>query len=154
MTRNEPGAPVSSDVWTKLSNEGPQPASELSKITIKLREDGVKKFKPKSSVAGESLSGSGQSPTIYYIEHKHKPKTVIQTWLNEHPAVQNELSAWAIHSRISEYGDEWKAASRELLGPFHQTGGDNSDSYSGTCNLCEKEYQNTLAHHLPECDGA
>lgn len=143
-TENETQADTAKKI---LCNNGPQPHSKIGNIGPKLRQDGVKKF-------NINVGMCGSSPTVYYIEKKHKPKAVIQTWLDEHRMAKNEFSAASIHQKISKFGDQWKEASRELFGPHKRPTGntDPDPDQGGICPLCKNNFDYTLPKHLQECD--
>ena len=144
------GAPAKSKVWRKLSNEGPQPIS--GKIQYQLKQDGVRKFNPRSNYHGNAIQGGGQKESIWYIDGKHDPETVIQKWLDVNESRVAELPNKALHWRIKEYGEEFKKASREILGPF---GEDHNGQYGGAspgeCPICGEDYEFNLPTHLAEC---
>jgi len=153
MSDAKGGHPPDSEVWRKLSNEGPQPIDR--RINYRVRQDGVQKFKPSSSPVGSSMQGGGHSTVIYYIDGKHSPKAVIQAWLNHNQNVVDGVTTKALHWRIAEYGDDWKEASRELLGPIGNKDSNHGNGVSpGTCPACGDDYDMNLPHHFRHgCDS-
>jgi hypothetical protein len=142
-----------SDAYSKLLNEGPQPIN-LRNFTYEMRRDGVTHFRPNSSVNGSSVSG-GKSKVVCYIIDEHTPEEVIRCWLNENQDVVENVSNWALHARISDYGDEWREASKKLLNP---TPHNNTENHGGKtkvsdCPFCGMEIQNDLPNHLTECES-
>jgi len=145
------GAPAKSKVWRRLSNEGPQPIS--GKISYELKQDGVRKFNLRSSYRGNSIQGGGQKTPVRYIEGKHDPATVIQKWLDVNESSVAELPNKALHWRIKEYGEEFKKASREILGPFEESHyGEHGGTSPGECPICGEPYDLSLAKHLEDCN--
>jgi hypothetical protein len=146
----------SNKVWNEISNNGPCTQDELSRQpTQEIRRDGVRRFYPRSSHNGSTDATGMKTFAVYYIEGKHKPKSIIRKWLQKNNKMTEKLSNWALHQRISSCGEKWKEASRELLGPF-ETGrkhGEKGGSYEpgGTCALCGEEYTRSYRDHLP-CD--
>lgn len=143
--------------YNALMNEGPQTAVELDDshgFNSEARRDGVRKFHPISAYYGDSQTGSGKTRAVFYIDGKHNPETVIQKWLDANPKMTENISNWALHQRVSRYGDEWTDASYELLGPFDIGGNGGEREMGGNCPLCDAEYDRQLPDHLPECPKA
>lgn len=142
-------------VYTQLANNGPQTAEQLdivSSVPYTARQNGVSKFNPSSRSAGKTLKSGMNKHTVYYIDGKHKPRTVVQKWLAVNQNVLSDIPNKALHHRIAAYGQEWKEASRDLLdnlGPDHDN---RPGTTGGTCPLCQSEYDTHLPDHLP-CDG-
>jgi len=151
-------APPKSKIWSYLSNHGPATTDELPgyvNITPELRSDGVQKFAPKAHTRTGEIAGMIRY-SVYYIDGKHDPETVIKTWLDVNEGALEPVSDWAIHQSISDAGSDFKEASYELLGPFEAMSdrGGNTGYRGGTCDLCGDEYDGYYPDHLPECSQA
>lgn len=144
------------DTYTELMNDGPKPATDINKPTPQMRRDGLQKFNPRVNHVGSPTHGGGMKTPVYYIAEKHNPETVIRVWLNANEKTVEEVSEWALHQRISSYGEEWKDASYDILeasahnGEYHGDGSTDVDA----CPMCGVEVDFSLSRHLPECDGA
>lgn len=143
------------DCYTKLKKEGPQYIQK--KISIKMRQLGITKFKATSSSKGSSVKGAGSTTPIYYILGEHSHKDIVKEWLNENEELLEDTPDWALHQRISSHGDGFKQASAEILGPFkaqegnNGVGNGNGEHMGGKCPLCGREFKRALRDHLP-CD--
>ena len=139
--------------YRSLLNEGPQTMPELGDSpSVNMRRDGVQKFNPSSNFVGSVMQGGGQKTAVYYINGKHDPKTVLKKWLQVNQKTVEVISEWALHQRISSYGQEWKDASRELLGPFkHMANDSGGNTNIEKCPLCGATDFDQLPDHLP-CD--
>ncbi len=139
-----------SDLYEQLLNEGPQQIN-LRNFTMEMRRDGVARFRPSSSVNGSSMSG-GKSIAVCYIIGKHSPEQVIRCWLDENEQLVKNLSDWALHARISDYGEEWRKASKKILNPSpHDNKRYGGKTTTSECPLCGTEITNDLPNHLMEC---
>jgi hypothetical protein len=144
------------DLYTDLLNSGPQPLEDPNRLTIPMRQDGVAKFNPRSGYRGSVKQGGGQTTPVVYIEGKHPPESVIPVWLEANQKTVNAVGEWAIHQRISSYGERWKDASREVLeasphdGEYHGDGHTNMDA----CPMCGDKVSRSLSRHLEECDSS
>lgn len=152
LARTEEKGSVS-EVRLMILEQGPIRSSDLPRSVSQIdRENGIRKFKLHNSHKGSSLSIGKQEP-VYYHDEYHDCEAVIQAWAvaNEH-AVES-VTNWSLHHRISSKGEEWKAASRDVFGPFEamqESGGEAN--MGGTCDLCGDDYDRYLRDHLP-CDG-
>lgn len=142
-----------SDPYTHLANCGPTPSYDIPyQPSFEQRQDGVSSFRLPHSGGGDSESG-GRQTSVYYIDHKHSPGPIIQSWIDANPHMADSLSDWSIHHRLSQLGDEWREASREIFGPFeHLSENGGSDNSGGECPMCGEKYTRFLRDHLP-CDG-
>jgi len=139
-------------VYTILLNEGPQARKKLPHSpTIEQRADGVQKFKPSGAYVGGTQQGGGFRYPVYYIEGKHNPESVIREFIDTNQKVMEEASKWSLHHLIAKYGEEFKKASREILGPFDVHRENPSGGKGGTCPLCGATFDGNLPDHLP-CD--
>ena len=137
------------DIVEKLRKEGPKYV-DPDAITVKMRRDNISKFNPSSSNKGSSMSGGGTMKPVYYIRHDHSPKQIINSWMEMNKEGLKSITKWALHQRISSYGEKFKQASKEVNGPFEsleERGGDYDTG--GECPLCGDEYKSSLAYHLP-----
>lgn len=131
------GAPTNSDTFTKLLNEGPQP---LEKVRYRVRQDGARKF-------DLGRTGTVKTYSVWFIEGKHDPETVITNWLEINNT--SNLTDFELHQKISRYGDEFRKASSRILGPFNtNAGGDMGKSDEKTCPLCGDDYTGELPAHI------
>lgn len=137
-----------------LLNEGPKTLDELpvDGFSPAQRQDGVTAFRPTTGGRGSSKSGGGMTQSVFYVHGKHEPKAVLEKWLEANETAVEQLGTRSIHTNFSQYGDEWKEASNELL-DFEAYGYYSQEGYEagGTCPLCGCEYNASLADHLP-CD--
>lgn len=147
---------IENKVWTYLSNNGPATFGELpsDKITNAVKDDGIRKFSPRNRASGGAINAGGQKTSVYYIEGKHNPATVVRKWLSENKRVVEDGSTWATHHMISVYGDSFKNASREILGPFDVGQIAQDGGAGGTCPFCGEEYPLHLPGHLENCEKA
>lgn len=140
-------------VYSKLQKEGPQYIEK--KISTNFRQRGVTKFKPTSASRGTSVKGAGRTTPVYYIIGEHDKKEIIKEWLKLNEQKLQDTPDWALHQRISSYGDEFKEASAEILGPFKSqkgnngVGNGNGEHMGGECPLCGGEFKRSLRDHLP-----
>jgi hypothetical protein len=139
---------MASEVYTRLLNEGPLPASIVRKPNPSEREDGIQKFNP----FARSGHGSAVMHTerVLYIDGKHTAESVLVAYMDCNKPLVNGTSDWQLHHRFSEYGDEFKKASRALLEP-ERPGGQNQptgEMEESPCPLCGEPVK-VLAKHLP-----
>jgi len=136
---------MSSKVWNKVANSGPLVADELPYFaTINARKDGVQKF----NISGGVLS----TKSVWYIEGKHSPRTVLERWIEANENAVNKTGNYKIHHQVAINRPKFKDASKELLGPFESRGPKNPDgTTSMNCPFCGENI-NGLPDHLP-CDG-
>jgi len=122
-----------------LREEGPQPLRNMS-ISTAARDRGVKEFNP----------GAGRlnDVAVYFIKGMHAPGSVINTWLDINE--QHGLSNWGLHQKIAGYGEDFKEASYEILGPFDANAVENATGGSDTkpCPLCGTDIEGELPAHI------
>lgn len=139
--------------YRALLEDGPQPASELptsSTISPKDRQAGANRFDPKSNNAqGNAATSGGQTKVVYFIEGVHDPEEIIDVWCEVNERAVERLPSQSLHQRISEYGEGWKAASRERFEFHTEGGGENNGPDGGECPLCGATYSGALPDHLP-----
>lgn len=139
-------------VYQRLLDDGPLTYDELGveTVPISLRERGIRRFRPTSNWGGSPESGGGQSRTIYYVAGDHDPTAVLEAWIQANQKTVKELSEWSLHQRIADYGDGFREASRDRLGPFHD-GNPDQVHESKECPNCGEGGLKSVAEHLPEC---
>lgn len=126
-----------------LVNRGPLPASDFDGgLSSYIKQDGATTFKVSTK----------NETSVVYIDGKHSPKAVVQTWVDLNQSEVDRLGKWATFSRIRRHGSEWANVARDVLGPFDRNHGGGEHTAGGTCPICGDEYTNNLPDHLP-CDG-
>lgn len=140
------------DAYTTLLNNGPTPGPELEPaITSEQRQDGIQNFNPDSPRNGGSTPGSGTTAGVYYIRGKHDPETVVELWLEINSNKVSRMSNWALHKRIASAGDEFKAASRELI-EFDREFNPGNGTTKRPCPFCGADDIKSIPIHLPKCE--
>lgn len=146
------------DAYTELLNDGPR-AFDTHRITTAMRRDGVRKFKPTGSTGGGGggkASGFGANHrAVYYVEGKHEPEAVLESYLEANPHVPENVGDRSLHWRICQSYPDFKEASRAVLGPINDARGGGDDGTGGECPFCGTEYSRHLPDHLgtEECDA-
>lgn len=142
---------ASNEIRKRLLADGPQLAHQLVD-RISIPPEGVTKFDPYEGHGERKTNEEGRAPIVYYIDGVHEPETVVSLWLDAFGEARQETSDWALHKRFADYGEAWKSASRELLGPFDKNG-KGSDTAGGTCDICGEDYDCEFGNHLRNCEG-
>lgn len=139
--------------YQELLNDGPKrnPSNEKRNISQEQRQDGIRKFNANGTRGSRTVS-------IYYIQGKHSPETVVRTWLEENEHALEEYDTRSIHQRIARYGQDFKDASRNVFKERNEwewnTGGESGGVDTKQvviCPFCEQE-QRELPAHLPKCE--
>lgn len=145
---SQPSAAQSQDEprdYTTLREEGPRPLTERS-VSTASRDRGVRKFTPGSGGINDSA--------VYFIDGVHSPESVIRSWLDINGT--HGLSDWGLHQKISGYGEKFKEASYEILGPFEDTAPDHDGGTTTMteCPLCGGDIEGELPAHIRnDCDS-
>lgn len=137
--------------YSELKAKGPSTRDDIecTNFTPKSRQMGVTKFRPNSSTSGSSLS-DGQPKTIYYIDDFHDEVEVVQAWLDANQHVVENSTNHALHHRIAVYGEDFKAASREILCPKAPPNLSYRGGSKSTCPACGAE-RVVVRDHLADC---
>lgn len=145
---------MTSETYERLVSEGPTPVGELPRnIHVQEKQKGISVFKPGTGNRGATEFGGGRKTRICYLIGRHDPKTVVEKWVDCNPDTVKNHTKIGLHKQISNYGDEFKKASYEILGPFDIGKGHGDGVAKMDCPFCGETDIQSVPKHLPNCEN-